>query len=65
MQVEFKILYDPETKQVSVTGPTNDFGLCHLMLDLARQALFGATMEQAAAKRIHVPNGPVALPRPM
>lgn len=64
MQVEFKIVYDPQSKQVQVTGPVDDFGLCHLMLDLARQALFQTTMIQAGEKRIVTPSGPVVVPRP-
>lgn len=63
MQVELKIVYNIESKDVSVNGPTNDIGLCHLMLDLARQSLFAFTMQQVGERRIVAP-GPVALPRP-
>lgn len=63
MQVELKIVYNLETKDVAVSGPTNDIGLCHLMLDLARQSLFAFTMQQVGERRIIAPS-PVALPRP-
>lgn len=63
MQVELKIIYNLETKDVAVNGPTNDVGLCHLMLDLARQSLFAYTMQQVGERRIVAP-GPVAVPRP-
>lgn len=63
MQVELKIVYNLETKDVSVTGPTSDVGLCHLLLDLARQSLFQFTMQQVGERRIVAP-GPVGLPRP-
>ena len=63
MQVELKIIYNLDTKDVAVNGPTNDLGLCHLMLDLARQSLFAYTMQQVGERRIVAP-GPVAVPRP-
>jgi hypothetical protein len=66
MQVKLEIVYDLDTKNVSVHGPTNDTGLCHLLLDLARQSLFAFTMQEASKRRIEVPAGPFALPpRPM
>jgi len=55
MQVEMKIVYDIETKNISVTGPTNDVGLCHLMIDLARQSLFAFTQQQVGERKIVAP----------
>ena len=63
MQVELKITYNLESKDVAVNGPTGDIGLCHLMLDLARQSLFAFTMQQIGERRIVAP-GPMGVPRP-
>lgn len=61
MQVHLAITYDTDTKDVAVKGPTDDIGLCHLLLDLGRQSLFGHTMQCAAERRVVVPNG-LAMP---
>ena len=63
MQVRMTIIYESDTDQVAVGGPTEDIGLCHLILDLARQSLLGSTMQQIKARRIVAP-GLVALPTP-
>lgn len=62
MQVTFNIVYDTDTENVQVAGPTNDIGLCHLILDLARQSLLGFTMQNIKDRRIVTPAGPIAVP---
>jgi len=55
MQVELRIVYNTDTQNVAVTGPTNDVGLCHLMIDLARQSLFAFTQQKIEDRRIVSP----------
>lgn len=62
MQVHLTIAFDTDTKNVAVKGPTDDLGLCHLLLDLARQSLFGHSMQQASERRVVAPNG-LTLPK--
>lgn len=57
MQVSLLITFDTDTKDVGVKGPTDDLGLCHLLLDLARQSLFGHSMQKASERRVVAPNG--------
>lgn len=57
MQVSLLITFDTDTKDIGVKGPTDDLGLCHLLVDLARQSLFGHSMQKASERRVVAPNG--------
>lgn len=60
--IQIVVQFDPQTRQVQVSGPLQDKVLCYGLLEIARDTLHEHFMRSEAAKIVPVPAG--ALPGP-